>query len=553
MTVKSIIDIDVNDASFKQFQKLFEKYEAALARHPDAWAKVATKINVGTKGFQQQVALAIARKAQIDLIAKAEEKANRLTASTADRWRDMARSTRTVAGNIGRATEQLLKWTALTTVFTGLIGGGGLFGIDRLAQSVSAGRRSATGLGTSFGAQRAFGLNFGRYVDSDRFLSGVSEAQRDVSKRVGFFGAGLSQGEMTGDTATVGAALLRHLKQIADQTPQGLMAQTLAARHLDQFVGLEDMTRLKGMSPAEMAQVQASFGRDRGTLDLPSATQKAWQDFAVQMSRAGGTIENVLVKGLTGLIGPLTRLSDGFTKAVQAFLGSDTIKKWLDEAGSGLDEFAKYVGTPKFRQDVGDFTKAIGDLASATVSALRWMGVIPDPNAPPATNWDRLGQENRAYNPYIGRLAPWARSKLNFFGLGNTPPTMDLIRRLENSGDAAVSPKGAIGRYQIMPGTAKDYMGKDFDTDRLKDPRVNEDVARLILKDLDYRYGGNIMEELVAYNAGPSVADKFKAAGDDSKMLPSETRKYLDRANVIIRIDNATGGSAVVSTNQVAQ
>ena len=49
-----------------------------------------------------------------------------------------------------------------------------------------------------------------------------------------------------------------------------------------------------------------------------------------------------------------------------------------------------------------------------------------------------------------------------------------LIRKLESSGDRAVSPKGAIGRYQIMPGTAHQYMGAGYDTSKLFDPAENE-------------------------------------------------------------------------------
>ncbi len=40
MTVKSIVDVDVNDAAFAKFHALFEKYQAALAKTPGDWGKV---------------------------------------------------------------------------------------------------------------------------------------------------------------------------------------------------------------------------------------------------------------------------------------------------------------------------------------------------------------------------------------------------------------------------------------------------------------------------------------------------------------------------------
>src|SRR6185312_8867168 len=65
----------------------------------------------------------------------------------------------------------------------------------------------------------------------------------------------------------------------------------------------------------------------------------------------------------------------------------------------------------------------------------------------------------------------------------------DLMQKLENSGPGETSKKGAIGRNQIMPGTAKQY---GFDPSRLGEPAYNDMVARAIEADLSRRYGGNL-------------------------------------------------------------
>ncbi len=101
------------------------------------------------------------------------------------------------------------------------------------------------------------------------------------------------------------------------------------------------------------------------------------------------------------------------------------------------------------------------------------------------------------------------------------------IRTLENSGDRAVSPKGAIGRYQVMPGTARQY---GFDPEKLSDPKYNEQVARHVLADLSRRFNGDTEAVLVAYNAGPGRAMKFVRDGRDTTELPFETQKYLAHA-----------------------
>ena len=83
---------------------------------------------------------------------------------------------------------------------------------------------------------------------------------------------------------------------------------------------------------------------------------------------------------------------------------------------------------------------------------------------------------------------------------------LDLVRKLEGSGDRAVSPKGAVGRYQITPDTARTYGG---DVNQLTNPSYSEMLAGKILADLSKRYSGDTQATLVAYNAGPGVANRW--------------------------------------------
>lgn len=101
------------------------------------------------------------------------------------------------------------------------------------------------------------------------------------------------------------------------------------------------------------------------------------------------------------------------------------------------------------------------------------------------------------------------------------------VKTLEGSGDHAISPKGAVGRYQILPGTAREY---GFDPDRLMDPAYNEKVARTVLADLSRKFHGDTEAVLVAYNAGPGRAFRFVRDGRDTSELPQETQRYLAHA-----------------------
>jgi len=72
--------------------------------------------------------------------------------------------------------------------------------------------------------------------------------------------------------------------------------------------------------------------------------------------------------------------------------------------------------------------------------------------------------------------------------------------------DSAVSPAGAIGRYQIMPGTARQY---GFDPKDMLDPAKNEAAHTAIMSDLLHKANGDEAAALVGYNAGPGRMAKF--------------------------------------------
>ncbi|HVN05602.1 MAG TPA: lytic transglycosylase domain-containing protein [Bryobacteraceae bacterium] len=67
----------------------------------------------------------------------------------------------------------------------------------------------------------------------------------------------------------------------------------------------------------------------------------------------------------------------------------------------------------------------------------------------------------------------------------------------------AVSPKGAIGLMQLMPGTAHD-LGADP-----KNTAQNVDAGTRYLRDLLLKYDNHAYSALAAYNAGPGVVDKY--------------------------------------------
>ena len=83
----------------------------------------------------------------------------------------------------------------------------------------------------------------------------------------------------------------------------------------------------------------------------------------------------------------------------------------------------------------------------------------------------------------------------------------------------AISPQGALGLMQVMPGTAGFYSVED-----LLEPEVNIEVgARYFVRLLD-QFDGDVALALASYNAGPGMVRRYGG-------LPPfpETRHYVDR------------------------
>lgn len=85
----------------------------------------------------------------------------------------------------------------------------------------------------------------------------------------------------------------------------------------------------------------------------------------------------------------------------------------------------------------------------------------------------------------------------------------------------AVSPKGAIGLMQLMPGTAQE-LGVDP-----RDPAQNAEGGTRYLKQLLLKYKDSpdpVRMALAAYNAGPAAVDKYRS-------IPpyAETQVYVER------------------------
>jgi soluble lytic murein transglycosylase len=182
---------------------------------------------------------------------------------------------------------------------------------------------------------------------------------------------------------------------------------------------------------------------------------------------------------------------------------------------------------------LGDFALEIGDAHIALRIAKRAA---------------RAGHE--IMRPYYPVLPSLAEAELP------APPafTLAIARRESEFDPGVVSPAGALGLMQVMPGTGRDTaraLGLGYSQTRmLDDAAYNARLGASFLAELIERYDGNPVLVSAAYNAGPGRADDWvERFGDPRRAadivdwieaIPfSETRNYIMRVTESLAIYEA--------------
>lgn len=580
MPIKSTFSTEIGEGfdKFKEFEKLFGKYRDALTKTPSAYATITKEGKEQERALKSMTTAIIA---QIDVMSKEQrlqDKMEESTRRTASYWHSIQNSARSFWGSVSGMAASLRN----NALISGLIGAGGLWGLDRLGVYAGNLRRTATGYGMDAGDVSGFGLTYNRAINAQGLLSAVSAGRGNIGgpEATALMTLGISPAGGATETAR---RALRRVYELSRSTPEGLLGPLVQEGYGAGALGfsIEDLRRLRGMSGSEFDRYSKQFDVRSRQLGIDDNTLRKWQDFVNTLDTTGKRIESSLIRGLVGATGPLEKLSEAAASIVEKFVGSGGFQAVMDKFAKWGESFAAYLGSEKFRQDSRDLAAAIEKMAHWAMEFVRWIGGnnTPAPTDPyghiPGDAEGNRKRDNARISRWLDRQwrslvvprLPDGTRIEDVMPEGFTPQRtgsslLDLVARLEGSPDIngrpQVSGAGAIGKYQIMPSTAWGY---GVTREQLMDPAVNRSTAERILNDLSARYGGNTAEILAAYNAGPMIADYMKAHGDRSIPMKRpdnggdwdyrQTQEYLRRGGFNVTIDNPAGASITTQSTML--
>lgn len=167
------------------------------------------------------------------------------------------------------------------------------------------------------------------------------------------------------------------------------------------------------------------------------------------------------------------------------------------------------------RAAVGENTRlflSVDDTSYIDVPTAEIEGFEKDSDPPPNANSARPGTGSAAD---LNQVVNSASATYHL-----DPDLVNSVIRAESGFNArAVSPKGAQGLMQLMPGTASRLGVADA-----FDPLANVGGGSRYLRELMERYHFDLVKALAAYNAGPQRVEQFRGVPPYS-----ETRAYVAR------------------------
>lgn len=556
MSNKPIIQIQVDDAKFKAFLDLFQKYSEQLDKMPAMWKQVQSAMDASSVGMHAaSYALVDAASAMAQLRDDAsktvldQDKFAKSTEAAAQSTEKIKNTNKKIREDVDFTTKSLLKWLGIGGAF-----GAGMEIAQRIGGFITGTAGAAVGLsrtagmmGITPGQLQAANTAYSPYFDVGSLLSNINQIKMDPSKMKTWQAMGLNDSDLKTKNA---AELLPEVLQGIQQTFQKANSMGAAGGPYLQSIGMDNLVstdvarRIAALSDEELKNAQKMYDDDKEKLDLSKETLDTWTHITQQVDLAGASLKNTMIAAATD--------------AYNTIHGKNTEKQDA-EVRSNWDTFRAavkdFMGLPLPRGV--SFAQA-----GAIYSDDFWNTIHPDQQRVdrPVT----FGKLNRGGGSGsgggTGGMSEFISQTASSMGV--SPALADFIWMIEsNRGkNAGLSSGMALGDFQLKSGTASD-MGV---TDRT-DPRQSAMGGIKYLARLLKEFHGDIEKAVVSYNAGDkTVKDAISTYGDQWRShLKPEAQKY-DRAlmdflrqqqsvarNTRVDIKNDSGGDVNVKASQL--
>lgn len=353
MTVKSILDIDVNDEQFKRFATLFGKYQDALSKQPQMWANVDKAVDSTDASVNKILAAFMAMGQFHREMNELGDKDNKNLQRKAGLWDRIQKTSTGVLKDVEGIGKWMLKWSGITLG----LGIGSLFGLRAIAEDVAADRNKALGLDLNIGQEKAFGLHQGRYFNNpDQLLTGAFTARSNLASPA--FQAIASLGiNPNQSTVAIANQLLLKLQAMAKSMPQQQLGNLLQEYPgLSGFgVDLQGLERLRNISGGELKQQISEYGPAAEGMRLSDRQGRAFQDFVTSIDTTFAQLTKQVERDLVPLLGPIQKLVGSIGKDISMLLRSKVAAEAIDDFGKAIDRFSGYLASSTFKQDIKDF------------------------------------------------------------------------------------------------------------------------------------------------------------------------------------------------------
>ena len=165
---------------------------------------------------------------------------------------------------------------------------------------------------------------------------------------------------------------------------------------------------------------------------------------------------------------------------------------------------------------------------------------VPPPANPPFKSEQAFWNKKVATRPWPKGAAEIVPQIKEIFASESVPPALVWLAEVESGFDAgARSPAGAVGMFQLMPATAKQYGLSLWPRDQRRQPEAAARAAAKQLHQLAQKFGDWRLA-VAAYNCGAGKLqkslDRYHATSFASiaTHLPAETQMYVPKVEATI-------------------